>query len=189
MHPDATRSAQGSTAPRDRAHAVRCLELGGRSWKLAATTGPGQAARLRTVPARALDRTLSELARAQTRFHVAAETRVVSCYEAGRDGSWLHHALKAHGVRNHVVDSRSIEVNRRQRRTKARSARCAPGGGADHAADRARAGAHPIAQTGRLAPDWDRRARAELLVALEVYLRTGTVPKGADVPLRDRCHR
>jgi transposase len=73
---------------------------------------------LRTVPARALDRTLSELARAETRFHLAAETPVVSCYEAGRDGSWLHHALTAHGVRNHVVDSSSIEVSRRQRRTK-----------------------------------------------------------------------
>lgn len=33
-------------------------------------------------------------------------------------GLWLHHALTAHGVRNHVVDSSSIEVNRRQRRTK-----------------------------------------------------------------------
>ena len=59
---------------RDRAHALRCLELGGSSWKLAATTGPGQAPRLRTVPARALDRTLSELARAKTRVHLAAET-------------------------------------------------------------------------------------------------------------------
>ena len=43
---------------------------------------------------------------------------IVSCYEAGRDGFWLHHALTASGVRNHVVDSSSIEVNRRQRRTK-----------------------------------------------------------------------
>jgi len=43
---------------------------------------------------------------------------VLCCYEAGRDGFWLHRFLLAHGVQNQVVDSSSIEVNRRQRRAK-----------------------------------------------------------------------
>src|SRR5262249_26548286 len=43
---------------------------------------------------------------------------VVSCYEAGREGFWLHRLLQAHGITNHVVDSSSIEVNRRRRRAK-----------------------------------------------------------------------
>jgi len=43
---------------------------------------------------------------------------VLSCYEAGRDGFWLHRALTAQGVTNLVVDSSSIEVNRRRRRAK-----------------------------------------------------------------------
>jgi transposase len=43
---------------------------------------------------------------------------VVSCYEAGRDGFWLHRYLIAHGVTNYVVDSSSIEVDRRARRAK-----------------------------------------------------------------------
>jgi transposase len=43
---------------------------------------------------------------------------VVSCYEAGRDGFWIHRALRARGITNRVVDSASIEVNRRARRTK-----------------------------------------------------------------------
>jgi transposase len=94
------------------------FELGGSTWKLAATIGAGQSARLRTVPARGLTRTLDELARAKARFQLDAAAPVVSCYEAGRDGFWLHHALTAHAVRNHVVDSSSIEVNRRQRRAK-----------------------------------------------------------------------
>jgi transposase len=38
----------------------------------------------------------------------------VSCYEAGRDGFWLHRALAALGVTNHVVDSASIEGNGRR---------------------------------------------------------------------------
>ena len=42
----------------------------------------------------------------------------MSCYEAGRDGFWIHRALAALGVENRVVDSASIEVNRRARRTK-----------------------------------------------------------------------
>jgi transposase len=42
----------------------------------------------------------------------------VSCYEAGRDGFWRHRYLVAHNVQNHVIDSASIAVNRRQRRAK-----------------------------------------------------------------------
>jgi transposase len=44
--------------------------------------------------------------------------RVISCYEAGRDGFWIHRALRARDIENRVVDSASIEVNRRARRTK-----------------------------------------------------------------------
>jgi transposase len=36
---------------------------------------------------------------------------------AGRDGFWLHRCLLAHGIHNVVVDSASIEVKRRGRRT------------------------------------------------------------------------
>jgi transposase len=42
----------------------------------------------------------------------------VSCYEAGRDGFWVHRWLVAHGADNHVMDSSSIEVSRRARRAK-----------------------------------------------------------------------
>ena len=43
---------------------------------------------------------------------------VVSCYEAGREGFWLHRFLQAHEITNYVVDSSAIEVSRRQRRAK-----------------------------------------------------------------------
>jgi transposase len=45
-------------------------------------------------------------------------TPVVSCYEAGREAFWLHRWLVAQRVSNHVIDSSSIEVNRRARRAK-----------------------------------------------------------------------
>lgn len=44
--------------------------------------------------------------------------RIVSCYEAGFDGHWLHRWLLEHGVVNHEIDSSSIEVSRRARRAK-----------------------------------------------------------------------
>ena len=47
-----------------------------------------------------------------------AKARVHSCYEAGRDGWWLHRWLTSIGVDNIVVDPASIEVNRRARRAK-----------------------------------------------------------------------
>jgi transposase len=94
------------------------LELGLKSWKLAFTTGLGQKPRFRTVPGGGGDRLLTEIERAKVRFGLAQGVRVVSLYEAGRDGFWLHRFLGAHGVENVVVDSSSIEVNRRRRRAK-----------------------------------------------------------------------
>src|SRR6478752_4299717 len=58
------------------------------------------------------------VAKARARCGVSAEARVHSCYEADRDGWWLHRWLLEHGIDNIVVDSASIEVNRRARRAK-----------------------------------------------------------------------
>jgi transposase len=56
------------------------------------------------------------------RMRVARETKkrveMVSCYEAGYDGFWLHRLLQAHDVRNHVIDPASLQVDRRARRAK-----------------------------------------------------------------------
>jgi len=59
-----------------------------------------------------------EIAVAKTRFALPNDTAVRSCYEAGRDGFWVHRALTAHGIANVVVDPSSIAVDRRQRRAK-----------------------------------------------------------------------
>jgi transposase len=94
------------------------LELGWEGWKLAFAAGPGPAPRRREVLARDVPGLLQEIAEAKRRLRLPADCPVVSCYEAGRDGFWLHRCLLAHGVQNLVVDSSSIEVNRRQRRAK-----------------------------------------------------------------------
>src|SRR5437868_9382707 len=43
---------------------------------------------------------------------------VVSCYEAGYDGFWLHRLLMAAGIKNYVFDPASIAVDQRARRVK-----------------------------------------------------------------------
>lgn len=94
------------------------LELSEAEWKLGFTIGLGQAPRLRSIPARNLIRLSREIEQAKERFGLPKEAAVMSCYEAGRDGFWLHRYLETVGVRNLVVDSASIEVNRRFRRVK-----------------------------------------------------------------------
>src|SRR5206468_7774785 len=56
--------------------------------------------------------------KAKRRFGLDESSPIRSCYEAGREGFWLHRALLAMGIENMVVDASSIEVNRRQRRAK-----------------------------------------------------------------------
>jgi transposase len=94
------------------------FELGRGSWKLAFTTGAGQKPRLRSLVAGSLVGLAFEIKKAKERFGLPPDASVISCYEAGRDGFWLHRFLVHEGVRNLVVDSASIEVNRRRRRAK-----------------------------------------------------------------------
>jgi transposase len=94
------------------------LELSWQSWKLAFTVGRGQKPRIRTIAARNTAALLEEIQAAKRRFNLPDETPVSSCYEAGRDGFWIDRLLRQDGVDNIVVDSSSIEVNRRKRRAK-----------------------------------------------------------------------
>src|SRR5438876_2388773 len=94
------------------------FELSEKTWKLGFTTGHGQKPRERTVTARQQERVLDEIAHAKRRLGLPDTAPVVSCYEAGREGFWLHRFLQAQGLTNYVVDSSAIEVNRRRRRAK-----------------------------------------------------------------------
>ena len=92
------------------------LELSNKTWRV--TFGDGARRREGLVPAGDLAKLREALSQAKERFGLPALTPVVSCYEAGRDGFWLHRCLVSMGIDNVVVDSSSIEVNRRKRRAK-----------------------------------------------------------------------
>jgi transposase len=94
------------------------LELGDRYWKLSMTTGIGKAPSVKNVVAGDLAAVAAATEAAKKKLRLSPGASVVTCYEAGRDGFWIHRALLALGYENYVVDSASIEVNRRKRRAK-----------------------------------------------------------------------
>jgi transposase len=103
----------------DRPALFLAFALGVNQWQLGFTTGAAQRPRERNVPARNLESVREEIRRAKQRFGFPEDAQVISCYEAGRDGFWLHRWLVTQGMDTCVVDSSSIEVNRRRRRARA----------------------------------------------------------------------
>jgi transposase len=92
------------------------FELSQTKWKL--VSSDGKKVRSKGIEARNLEQFQEEVVNAKKRFKLKGDVRILSCYEAGRDGFWLHRYLLSCGIENLVVDSSSIEVNRRKRRAK-----------------------------------------------------------------------
>jgi transposase len=92
------------------------LELSNKRWRLALSDGAKS--RQVSVPAADLAKLAEAVAKAKEKFKLPVSARVVSCYEAGRDGFWLHRHLRSAGIENQVVDAASIEVSRRLRHVK-----------------------------------------------------------------------
>lgn len=92
------------------------LELSDKTWKL----GFSNTVKMRTksIDAGDLQALEIELGKARERLSCSAECVIKCCYEAGRDGFWIHRALLDRKVENIVIDSASIEVNRKNKRAK-----------------------------------------------------------------------
>ncbi len=84
------------------------LELGEESWKLGFSCAFGQLPLVRDIGSRDKRALLAAIAWAKKKLDLGRPAQVVSCYEAGREGFWLHRFLVAEGVENLVVDSSSI---------------------------------------------------------------------------------
>jgi transposase len=102
---------------------VRCLfaiELSKDSWLVAYSTPLSDKLSHYTLKPCDWKGLLELIARMRGRVmrELQRPVEVISCYEAGYDGFWLHRLLQAHGVCSHVVDPASLQVNRRARRTK-----------------------------------------------------------------------
>lgn len=93
------------------------MELSSRTWKLGFSTGGGKQ-RIRDVGAGQLGEVLKEMAVSKEKLRVGPETKVIACFEAGRDGHWLYRWLVSEGVETLEIDSSSIEKARRGRGVK-----------------------------------------------------------------------
>src|SRR5438128_524251 len=117
-----TRTAKTQPAT-SHSEAVRChlaIELSKKSWIVAVNMPLSDKIsryRLKACDGRGLLAFIEKM-RARVCRELGERVEVVSCYEAGYDGFWLHRLLQAHGVCNYVVDPASLQVNRRSRRAK-----------------------------------------------------------------------
>ena len=92
------------------------LELSNKTWRLA--FGDGQRQRQISISSGDISDLLEQIQKTRAKWGMTEGVKVVSCYEAGRDGFWLHRQLTPLGIDNRVVDAASIEVSRQARRAK-----------------------------------------------------------------------
>jgi transposase len=102
----------------ERRELMVAFELGWSTWRLAFGWAVGEKPWQVTIAARDVAALSQAIEKARKRYAVPGTAEVFSCYEAGRDGFWLHRLLAQMKIRNVVIDSSSIEVNRRVRRIK-----------------------------------------------------------------------
>lgn len=96
------------------------IELSQKSWLVTLHSPDSQRMSRFPVPGGGHGRLLSLIGQVRERVgrKLGTEARVVSCYEAGYDGFWLHRLLVAAGIENFVFDPASIAVEQRSRRAK-----------------------------------------------------------------------
>ncbi len=92
------------------------MELSQKKWCLAF----GNGVKLRQVTLDSNDRLglFEAIHQAKEKLGLTEDAKVLSCYEAGRDGFWIHRFLTSEGIENIVIDSSSIKVDRKNRRAK-----------------------------------------------------------------------
>jgi transposase len=114
---ESTPSAGGNNEP---VYCFVAIELSKSSWVLGFQTPLAQQTsryQVKACDAKALLE-LIERVRIRVARELGRPVEVMSCYEAGYDGFWLHRVLAAHGIHNHILDPASLQVNRRARRPK-----------------------------------------------------------------------
>ncbi|MBM4460008.1 MAG: hypothetical protein FJ011_19990 [Chloroflexi bacterium] len=80
------------------------FELSNQDWKLGFTVGLGQSPRQRKITAGDMTTLKQEITLAKQWFGLPADAPVLSCYEAGRDGFWLHRFLEHEHVTNRSAE-------------------------------------------------------------------------------------
>lgn len=94
------------------------IEMSLKNWRLAMAPFGAQRHRQIVIEAGNYLKLQEAVGQAQQRFGLAKTASIMVCYEAGREGFHPYRVLSEAGWTVWIVDSSSIEVNRRQRRAK-----------------------------------------------------------------------
>lgn len=96
------------------------IELSSSTWLIAAHLPETEKPKLHRIKAGDTEELLAFIAalRARVTAKLGTAADVACCFEAGRDGFWLHRLLVANGIASHVLEPTSVLVNRRARRAK-----------------------------------------------------------------------
>lgn len=115
MHLDHT----DTPATLDYATIQMALELSKKTWLLGVMLPGSQKISRYVIAGGDVPELTRQLQRARAKAEQAGKpVRIITCYEAGYDGHWLHRWLGEQGIFNYEIDPSSIQVNRRARRAK-----------------------------------------------------------------------
>lgn len=92
------------------------MELSNKRWKLGFSNG--SKTRRKSVEARNQIQLLEEVKLSKQKLGLPAAAAVICCYEAGRDGHWIHRWLSSEGFEVLEIDSSSIETARGRKHVK-----------------------------------------------------------------------
>ncbi len=92
------------------------MELSNSKWKLG--FGNGSKLRRKSIDARDRQCLLEEVSLAKSKLKLPQDVKVVCCFEAGRDGHWIHRWLESEGFEVLEIDSSSIETARGRKHVK-----------------------------------------------------------------------
>lgn len=112
-----TTTTPQATEYSDSGNLYMAVELSRARWRLALSPG-GEKIRRVWVEAGDSQALLRQLEAAKEHFELPPEAGVRSCYEAGRDGFWVHRLFVSLGIDSVVIDAASMKVSRRSRRAK-----------------------------------------------------------------------
>lgn len=115
---NANQSTLSGNVNTNKARLYTAFELADKKWKLVFSDGDMNRIRYKNIEAGVLPQMHDAIDSARSFFKLPDDCEIYSCFEAGRDGFWLHRYLTENGINNKVVDSSSIEVPRRKRKAK-----------------------------------------------------------------------
>jgi transposase len=96
------------------------LELSSTNWLLAIQVPDRDKISRHKVPAGDSEKLVAHLERACARVQDGTDepVTVMTCYEAGRDGFWLHRVLQDNGIDNQIVDPASLQTDQNKKSAK-----------------------------------------------------------------------